>query len=164
MTEIERKTKNFLVALAEGERGLESARAALCRTFDFVPGDAFSRLNRDNSAGIEVPEIINFLKDNGVTDVENNEAAHLVRYYDTLEKERNNILTVQEFSSIILPCEDNQLREDVLAKEAKEWKDVGRLSTHVEGQIADIFVREVELMRKLEALKRALFAEAEEGK
>jgi len=96
------------------------------------------------------------LKDNNMTDIEGSEIAHLVRYYDTLEKERNEVLTIDEWNSIILPCEDNQLREQVIAREAKEWKDVGRLPADVEGQICDILIKEVGLIRKLEALKKAL--------
>jgi len=163
MTELENRAKNFLIALAEGERDLEAARAALCRCYNFVPGDVFSRVNRDNSHGIEIGEIINFLKDNGVTDLDVAEVTHLVDYYDTLEKERNQVLTNDEWKSILLPCEDNSLREQVLAREAREWKDIGRLPADIEGQVTDIIVKEVDLMRKLEALKRILFT-VEEGK
>ena len=115
-------------------------------------------MNRDNSKGIEAFEIINFLKDNGVTDLDESEVKHLVKYYDTLEKERNEILTNDEWNSILLPCEDNTLREQVLAKEAAEWKDVGRLPADIEGQVADIICKEVGLMRKLEALKNILYS------
>jgi len=45
---VNNKAKNFLVALAEGEKDLEACRAALCRCYDFVPGDLFSRINRLN--------------------------------------------------------------------------------------------------------------------
>jgi hypothetical protein len=164
ITDTNRKAKNFFIALAEGERELEAARAALCRSYTFVPADAFSRINRDDSAGIDVVEILNFLKDNNMTDIEGSEIAHLVRYYDTLEKERNEVLTIDEWNSIILPCEDNQLREQVIAREAKEWKDVGRLPADVEGQICDILIKEVGLIRKLEALKKALNTVGEKEK
>jgi hypothetical protein len=66
----EQAAKNLLIGIAEGERDLEGARAALCRCYNFVPADAFARLNRDNSQGIECVEILNFLKDNNVTDIE----------------------------------------------------------------------------------------------
>jgi len=156
ITETNRKAKNFFIALAEGERELEAARAALCRSYNFVPKDAFSRINRDDSAGIDVVEILNFLKDNNMTDIDGSEIAHLIRYYDTLEKDRLEVLSFDEWNSIILPCEDNQLREQVIAREAKEWKDVGRLPADVEGQICDILIKEVGLIRKLEALKKSL--------
>ena len=110
-TELENKAKNFLIALAEGEKDLEASRAALCRCYNFVPTDVFSRVNRDDSKGIEVFEIMNFLKDNGVTDADVEEIKHLVNYYDTLEKDRNQVLTNDEWNSILLPCEDNSLRE-----------------------------------------------------
>ena len=67
-------------------------------------------MNRDKSGGIEVAEIINLLKDNSVTDFDDAEITHLVDYYDTLEKERNLVLTKDEWNSILLPCEDNALR------------------------------------------------------
>jgi len=142
--------------VAEGERDLEASRAALCRSYNFVPKDAFSRLNRDNSNGCDIVELINFLKDNNVTDVDDAEVSHVVDYYDTLEKERNQTLTIDEWNSIVLLCEDNTLREQVLAREAKEWKDVGRLPANVEDQITDILVKEVQLIRKVEALKNVL--------
>ena len=58
-----------------------------------------------------VLEILNFLKDNNVTDLDQPEIGHLVHYYDTLEKNRNQVLTNDEWNSILLPCEDNALRE-----------------------------------------------------
>ena len=67
-------------------------------------------MNRGNSGGIEVAEIINLLKDNSVTDFDDAEIIHLVDYYDTLEKDRNLVLTKDEWNSILLPCEDNALR------------------------------------------------------
>ena len=98
-------------------------------------------------------------------DRQTEEVEHLVDYYDTLEKDRNKILTNDEWNSILLPCEDNSLREQVLAKEAADWKDIGRLPANIEGQVADIICKEVGLMRKLEALKNILYAiQPEEGK
>jgi len=128
----EQAAKNLLIGIAEGERDLEGARAALCRCYNFVPADAFSRLNRDQSHGIDIIEVLNFLKDNNVTDIDEAEVAHLVNYYDTLEKDRNQILTIDEWNSIVLLCEDNTLREQVLARPAAEWKDIGRLPSDIE--------------------------------
>lgn len=131
-TDLQIKAKNFLIALAEGEADLEAARTALCRCYNFVPGDVFSRVNRDDTKGIEVAEIVNFLKDNNVTDLDVAEITHLVIYYDTLEKNRNQVLTNDEWNSILLPCEDNSLREQVLKREPAEWKTIGRLPVDIE--------------------------------
>lgn len=94
--------------------------------------------------------------------MEEAEVRHLVNYYDTLEKDRNQVLTNDEWNSILLPCEDNTLREQVLAREAAPWKDIGRLPSDIEGQVTDILAKEVGLMRKLEALK-GLLASVELG-
>jgi hypothetical protein len=39
--ESESYLKNFLVAIGDGEQGLEAARQALCRIADFAPHSAF---------------------------------------------------------------------------------------------------------------------------
>jgi hypothetical protein len=48
--ESERRLKNLLVAVGDGERDLEAARQRLCSIRDFAPHAAFQRLDRDYSA------------------------------------------------------------------------------------------------------------------
>lgn len=62
--ESERRLRNLLVAVGDGERDLEAARTRLCAIPDFALHSAFERLDRDNSATIVSHEIINFLRDN----------------------------------------------------------------------------------------------------
>lgn len=47
--ESERRLKNFLVAVGDGERDLEAARQRLCSIPDFAPHSAFQRIDRDNN-------------------------------------------------------------------------------------------------------------------
>ena len=47
--ESERRLKNLLVAVGDGERDLEGARQRLCSIRDFAPHSAFQRLDRDYS-------------------------------------------------------------------------------------------------------------------
>jgi hypothetical protein len=47
--ESERRLKNFLVAVGDGERALESSRQRLCSIRDFAPHSAFERIDRDVS-------------------------------------------------------------------------------------------------------------------
>ena len=51
---LENKAKIFLIALADGRKEIEVTKAALCRYKSFVPGDLFSRVDRDNNQVIEV--------------------------------------------------------------------------------------------------------------
>jgi len=64
--ESERRLKNFLVAVGDGERDLELARQRLCSISDFAPHASFQRLDRDYSLQISSRELGNFLRDNGI--------------------------------------------------------------------------------------------------
>ena len=47
--ESERRLKELLVAVGNGEMALESARQRLCNIRDFAPHSAFQRFDRDCS-------------------------------------------------------------------------------------------------------------------
>ena len=47
--ESERRLKNLLVAVGDGERDLEAARQRLCNIRDFAPHSAFERIDRNFS-------------------------------------------------------------------------------------------------------------------
>jgi len=64
--ESERRLKNFLVAVGDGERDLELARQRLCNIPDFAPHASFQRIDRDYSLQISSREFGNFLRDNGI--------------------------------------------------------------------------------------------------
>jgi len=61
--ESERRLKNLLVAVGDGERGLESARASLCNIRDFAPLSGFERIDRNGSRAVDGGELCNFLRD-----------------------------------------------------------------------------------------------------
>ena len=71
--ESERRLKNFLVAVGDGERELEHARTRLCSISDFAPHSAFQRLDRDYSLQISSREFAEFLRENQVYHVNEGE-------------------------------------------------------------------------------------------
>ncbi len=81
--ESERRLKNFLVAVGDGERQLEGARSRLCSIRDFAPHSAFQRMDRDYSGSVTSREITNFLRDNSVYHVSESEAYTLVQFFDS---------------------------------------------------------------------------------
>ena len=105
--ESERRLKNFLVAVGDGERGLEAARTRLCTIADFAPLSAFERFDRDMTGYVTSYEIVNFLRDNSVFHVTESEAYTLVQFFDS---NGNCKLAHHEFIQMFLPCEDNYLR------------------------------------------------------
>ena len=91
--ETERRLKNFLVAIGDGENILERARQRLCEIRDFSPESAFQRIDRDSNFYLTSFEILNFLRDNKVYNVTEAECFRLVKFFDSDEDGR---LSLQE--------------------------------------------------------------------
>jgi Ca2+-binding EF-hand superfamily protein len=151
--ETERRTKNVLVALAGGERGLENSRDRLCRIPDFSPLSAFERVDRNGSGGVNAGELQDFLRDNGIHHVTLTELDHLVAYFDS---NGNKTLDNQEFFAMFLPCEDNFLRDTALARPSVRVLRFDRLPSDIEFQMAKVLEQEIDLQRSLEVLKADL--------
>ena len=81
--ESERRLKNFLVAVGDGERDLELARQRLSNIPDFAPHSAFQRIDRDYTLQITSRELANFLRDNGIYHVMDSELHTLVCFFDS---------------------------------------------------------------------------------
>lgn len=71
--ESERRLKDLLVAVADGERRIEALRQRLCGIRDFATHAGFQRIDRDMSDFINSWELLNFLRDNGIHHVQEHE-------------------------------------------------------------------------------------------
>ena len=151
--ESERRLKNFLVAVGDGERQLEGARARLCSIRDFAPNAAFQRMDRDYSGSVSSREIVNFLRDNSVYHVSESEAHSLVQFFDS---NGNGRLSFQEFLQMFLPCEDNFLRNVTLDRPAGRVGRYDHLPRDIELALTAVIEQEIDLQRRLETLKREM--------
>ena len=151
--ESERRLRNLLVAVGDGERDLEAARTRLCAIPDFALHSAFERFDRDSNATIVSHEIINFLVDNFVTHVAEPEAFELVKFFDS---DGNCRLTFDEFIQILLPCEDMVLRNITLDRPGRRVGRFERLPHDIELAITSVLEKEIDLQRRTEDLKREL--------
>jgi hypothetical protein len=86
--ESERRLKNFLVAIGDGERVLELARQRLCENRDFSLDAAFQRVDRDLNNSISSLELQSYLRDNSVYGVRESETYRLVKFFDSDEDGR----------------------------------------------------------------------------
>lgn len=144
----------MLIALGDGERDLEAARQRLCSIRDFALHSAFERLDRDASNWISSKELVNFLRDNAVVHVSDPEAYDLVKFFDS---DGNGKLSFQEFIQMLLPCEDNVLRNITIDRPSIRVGRFERLPSDIELGIAAVITKEVELARRLAALKSELY-------
>jgi len=151
--ETERRLKNYLTAICEGELQIESLRQRLSMICDFSPCMAFQRIDRDANESITSLELYNFLRDNCVYSVSEGELYRLVKFFDNNEDGR---LSFNEFEQIILPCEDNGLRRQAQDRRAYRVARYENLPLDIERAITAIIEREIELIRRLDLLKREL--------
>ena len=151
--ESERRLKNLLVAVGDGERDLEAARQRLCGIRDFAPLSAFERFDRDMTGSITSYEIVNFLRDNSVFHVSESESFSLVQFFDS---NGNNKLSFQEFIQMLLPCENNVLRNITLDRPSRRVTRYDHLPRDIELCLTNIIEKEIDLQRRLEILKREL--------
>jgi len=75
--------KQFLVAVADGERTSECLRQRLCNIRDFAPHAAFQRVDRDANNKICSREVLSFLRDHHDQSATELECYHLVRFFDS---------------------------------------------------------------------------------
>jgi hypothetical protein len=151
--ESERRLKNFLVAVGDGERDLEHARQRLCSIPDFAPHAAFQRLDRDYSLQISSRELGNFLRDNGIYHCLDSELHNLICFFDSNGNQR---LSFQEFLQVVLPCEDNYLRNRTLDRPSRHVSRYDYLPRDIELALSSVIEKEIDLQRRLESLKREL--------
>jgi len=151
--ETERRLKNYLVAVAEGEGVLERLRQRLCEIRDFAPCMAFQRLDRCANDYLTSIQLLNFLRDNCVYSVSENECFRLLRFFDSDEDGR---LSYSDFNQLLLPCDDNCLRQITLDRHACRVARYENLPLDIERGISGVIEREVELLRRLDTLKREL--------
>lgn len=86
--ETERRLKNYLVAVADGELALERLRQRLSEIRDFAPCMAFNRLDRCANEYLSSCDLLNFLRDNCVYSTTEGEIYRLLRFFDSDEDGR----------------------------------------------------------------------------
>jgi Ca2+-binding EF-hand superfamily protein len=151
--ETERRLKNYLAAIAEGELQIEALRQRLCQICDFSPCMAFQRIDRNAYDSISAPELYNFFRDHCIHSVAESELARVVSFFDN---DNDGRLSFTEFEQILLPCEDNCLRRIAQDRPALRVARYENLPLDIERGIISILQREVEAIRKLDLLKREL--------
>jgi len=114
---------------------------------------AFQRIDRDANEAITSCEIFNFLRENCVYSISEGELFRIVKFFDNNEDGR---LSYTEFEQMLLPCEDNCLRRMAQERRAYRVARYENLPLDIERAIAGIIEREVELLRRLDLLKREL--------
>ena len=83
--ESENRLKALLVAVGDGEQGLEVARQRLCSIRDFAPQSAFQRFDRSSNNYLTSFDVLNFLRSQGNSSISESETHRLIKFYDSEE-------------------------------------------------------------------------------
>ena len=94
--ESEKRLRELLDQVKEGELAIETRRERLCSILDFAPFSAFMRLDRNANDRISSFEILNFLRDNREYGITEGECYNLVKFFDS---DADGKLTYPEYDS-----------------------------------------------------------------
>jgi hypothetical protein len=103
---------------------------------------------------VDAAELLSFLEGAGEKTITKEELQCLIDFFDV---DNNGRLNETEFTHLILPCENNDLRQQVQEREGDIEKDGdGKIPIDIENGLVKIVAREIELLRQLEDIKRQL--------
>ena len=101
------RLRNLLYCVIQFEEKLDVLRMFLCSNEMFEPYSVFCRLNRSQNGFICPVDILNFFRDNGVTDVTEADCYFLIKFFDSDEDGK---LHYPDFLQIVLPCTNPKIR------------------------------------------------------
>jgi Ca2+-binding EF-hand superfamily protein len=111
------------------------------------------RIDRNLDNKVSTYELKDFFLDNREYTITESDVLHLIKYYD-LDKDYS--LNSFEFQQILLPCEDNVLRQRALNRGSYRVGRFERLSFELEYKLNAVLSHEVTMMRKLSLVKNEL--------
>jgi len=143
--------------VGRGERYLERLRQDICWIYDFSPASAFNRLDREGAGLVGAKEIREFLADNHSAHCATpHEVNLLVQFYDL---NGDGLLSPEEFNSMIMPCENDDLKQRAINRQPVELKDdKARLPCSHERSLINILIEEIRLLRDVNSRKKYLHA------
>jgi len=148
----EHKLAQLLKSIADGEKEIEVTRQVLAEQPDFEPYTAFKRIDRDSNSSLSTWEIIDFLRDNELVDLER-DIAGLFKVYDN---NRDNRLNYSEFLNMLLPKTSPSLRQLATGRESYYVSRHETLPYEVEWALTRVIDKEINYNRKIELLKEDL--------
>ena len=85
-------------------------RQFLCVNINFEPYSAFQRIDRNEDSFITPTDLLNFLRENGITSATEADCYFIVKFYDSDEDGK---LNYPDFLQIVLPCKNYKMRSCV---------------------------------------------------
>ena len=107
--------KDIFVSLGERELTVEQSRQKLAAKDNFEPYMAFRRIDVENKGFLEPFDFHRYLRQT-ISDVCQLDSDLIIKFFDS---NQDGQLSYHDFLSIILPCEDKDLRATIAQRETK---------------------------------------------
>lgn len=149
--ETESKLVTLISKIIECEKLVEKSRQELCSNPNFDPYAVFTMINSSKNGKIDLTEIKNFLSRRNVSITR----LHLELLISQYDSNLDGMLSLDEFQTLVLPCQNLDLREETLTRNVKAP------SLYVESTLARHIGLEANLQGNLQTFKRDLFSQSD---
>lgn len=102
--------KEIIMMYIDYEEKIEVLRQFLVSNEFFDLYSAFNRIDRNQDGFISPIELLNFFRDNGVTEINEAMCYYMIKYFDS---DMDGKLHFADFMQIILPCTNSKMRSEV---------------------------------------------------
>ena len=145
--------KQLLDTVSETEMIIDDQRYELNRNPHFAPLTAFHRIDRMNRNGISSSDLQAFFQQNGHHGISIGECGKVIQTFD---RNQDGLLTVEDFSNMVLNCKDKHLRLEAQHRQPNRCGSFAPLHESVERQLVQIFLNEVDLQKRVLLLMKDL--------
>jgi Ca2+-binding EF-hand superfamily protein len=146
--ETEHRLARLFYQIAECERTVERSRQELCSNPNFDLYSIFRIIDSRNNGKIELNDLKFFLSRLSIS-VTRTSLALVIKQYDSNNDQK---LSLEEFQSLILPCEASDIRKDALSR------NIYPITPYIEATVARHIELEASYQSQLEQLKKSLWA------
>jgi len=147
------KLKKLLLTSIAYEEKIDVLRMFLVSNEIFDCYGGFCRLDRNEDGFITPLDMVDFFRDNGITDVTEAECYFIIKYFDS---DVDGKLHFTDFMQVLLPCGpgSEEMRSDVTQRVASGCKPDEFLTVDVEQDLSRLLKMEVDFHREVELLKQ----------
>ena len=132
--------KKVLLCISKKEQQIEILRQFLCSNINFEPYSAFCRIDRNEDGFIAPMDMVNFMRENGQTEVCEADFYFVIKFFDSDEDGK---LNYPDFLQMILPCTNSKLRSQTTQRVMGDCRPTDFLTLDVEQDMTILFKMEI---------------------
>lgn len=103
--------KQLLDTVSETETIIEQQRLSVCADLAFAPMTAFCRLDFQNQDRVSAYDLAQFFREHSLPGVTLGDCSRVIK---TFSRNKDGLLSYDDFCSMVLPCSNSQLRAHAL--------------------------------------------------